>query len=52
MRAVGNANDANGLAIIISCHRIIGSQEQLVGYGGVLSLKISKASSSGMFTQS
>jgi methylated-DNA-[protein]-cysteine S-methyltransferase len=39
VRAVGNANGANGLAIIIPCHRIIGSQGELVGYGGGLSLK-------------
>tara|TARA_R110001599_G_scaffold106086_1_gene267395 strand:+ start:343 stop:855 length:513 start_codon:yes stop_codon:yes gene_type:complete len=39
VRAVGNANGANGLAIIIPRHRIIGSQGELVGYGGGLSLK-------------
>jgi len=39
VRAVGSANGANGLAIIIPCHRIIGSQGELVGYGGGLSLK-------------
>ncbi|OCH11868.1 methylated-DNA--[protein]-cysteine S-methyltransferase [Aliivibrio fischeri] len=39
VRAVGNANGANGLAIIIPCHRVIGSQGELVGYGGGLSLK-------------
>ena len=39
VRAVGNANGANGLAIIIPCHRIIGSQGELIGYGGGLSLK-------------
>lgn len=39
VRAVGNANGANGLVIIIPCHRIIGSQGELVGYGGGLSLK-------------
>lgn len=39
VRAVGNANGANGLAIIVPCHRIIGSQGELVGYGGGLSLK-------------
>jgi len=39
VRAVGNANGANGLAIIIPCHRIIGSQGELVGYGGGLPLK-------------
>mgnify|MGYP000754097975 CR=1 FL=1 len=39
VRAVGNANGANGLAIIIPCHRVIGSQGKLVGYGGGLPLK-------------
>ena len=39
VRAIGNANGANGLAIIIPCHRVIGSQGELVGYGGGLSLK-------------
>ncbi|WP_432458823.1 MULTISPECIES: methylated-DNA--[protein]-cysteine S-methyltransferase [unclassified Agarivorans] len=39
VRAVGNANGANSLAIIIPCHRIIGSQGTLVGYAGGLSLK-------------
>ncbi len=39
VRAVGNANSANGLAIIIPCHRIISSKGGLVGYSGGLSLK-------------
>jgi len=39
VRAVGNANGANGLAIIIPCHRIIGRQGALVGYAGGLPLK-------------
>ncbi|UPW17460.1 methylated-DNA--[protein]-cysteine S-methyltransferase [Agarivorans sp. TSD2052] len=39
VRAVGTANGANALAIIIPCHRIIGSQGELVGYGGGLPLK-------------
>ena len=38
-RAVGNANAANPISIIIPCHRIIGSGGELVGYGGGLSLK-------------
>jgi len=38
-RAVGNANAANPISIIIPCHRIIGSGGHLVGYGGGLSLK-------------
>lgn len=39
VRAVGNANAANPISIIVPCHRIIGSDGGLVGYGGGLSLK-------------
>jgi methylated-DNA-[protein]-cysteine S-methyltransferase len=39
VRAVGNANAANPISIIVPCHRIIGSGGELVGYGGGLSLK-------------
>ena len=35
-RAVGMANGRNPIAIIVPCHRIIGSQGALVGYGGGL----------------
>jgi methylated-DNA-[protein]-cysteine S-methyltransferase len=35
-RAVGNANNRNPVAIIIPCHRVIGSDGNLVGYGGGL----------------
>lgn len=40
VRAVGNANNRNKLPIIIPCHRVIGSNGNLVGYGGGLSKKI------------
>lgn len=33
-RAVGNANNKNPISIIVPCHRIIGSNNKLVGYGG------------------
>ena len=39
VRAVANANGANAIAIIIPCHRIIGSNGSLTGYGGGLPLK-------------
>ncbi|MBC7950158.1 MAG: methylated-DNA--[protein]-cysteine S-methyltransferase [Chitinophagaceae bacterium] len=35
-RAVANANGKNNVAIIIPCHRVIGSNKALVGYGGGL----------------
>src|SRR5439155_9859871 len=38
-RAVGTANGANPIAIIVPCHRVIGSNGALVGYGGGLSTK-------------
>lgn len=38
-RAVGMANAKNPIAIIIPCHRIIGSNGKLVGFGGGLELK-------------
>jgi methylated-DNA-[protein]-cysteine S-methyltransferase len=38
-RAVGLANGRNPIAIIIPCHRVIGSSGALVGYGGGLPRK-------------
>ncbi len=35
-RAVGGANGKNPIAIIIPCHRVIGSDGSLTGYGGGL----------------
>ncbi|HEY0975394.1 MAG TPA: methylated-DNA--[protein]-cysteine S-methyltransferase [Solimonas sp.] len=35
-RAIGAANGANRLALLIPCHRLIGKQGQLTGYGGGL----------------
>jgi methylated-DNA-[protein]-cysteine S-methyltransferase len=35
-RAVANANGKNNVAIIVPCHRVIGSNRDLVGYGGGL----------------
>ena len=38
-RAVGAANGANPVAIVVPCHRIIGTSGSLVGYGGGLERK-------------
>jgi methylated-DNA-[protein]-cysteine S-methyltransferase len=38
-RAVGAANGANPIAIIVPCHRVIGSSGKLVGFGGGLDTK-------------
>jgi methylated-DNA-[protein]-cysteine S-methyltransferase len=38
-RAVGGANARNPLAIILPCHRVIGSDGSLTGYGGGLECK-------------
>ena len=35
-REVGRANGANKISIIVPCHRVIGSDGSLVGYGGGL----------------
>ena len=39
IRAVGLANGANPISIIIPCHRVIGANGALVGYGGGLPTK-------------
>jgi methylated-DNA-[protein]-cysteine S-methyltransferase len=36
IRAVGAANGQNPISIIVPCHRIIGSNGKLIGYGGGL----------------
>ena len=38
-RAVGAANGANPIAIVVPCHRVIGSSGSLTGYGGGLDRK-------------
>ncbi len=39
VRAVGAANGANPVALIVPCHRVIGSNGSLTGYGGGLDRK-------------
>jgi methylated-DNA-[protein]-cysteine S-methyltransferase len=38
-RAVGNANNKNKIAIIVPCHRVIGSNGKLIGYAGGIDKK-------------
>ena len=38
-RAVGAANGQNPLAIVVPCHRVIGANGSLTGYGGGLPVK-------------
>jgi methylated-DNA-[protein]-cysteine S-methyltransferase len=39
MRAVGLANGANPIALIVPCHRVIGANGTLTGYGGGMERK-------------
>lgn len=39
VRAVGHANGANPIAIVVPCHRVVGASGKLVGYGGGLDIK-------------
>jgi len=38
-RAVGQANGRNPIAVIVPCHRVIGADGSLTGYGGGLERK-------------
>ena len=38
-RAVGGANNKNPISIVVPCHRVIGANGSLVGYGGGLNIK-------------
>lgn len=39
-RAVANANGANAISVFVPCHRVIGSDHSLTGYGGGLDTKL------------
>lgn len=39
IRAVGRANGQNPIPIVIPCHRVIGSDDSLIGYGGGIERK-------------
>lgn len=39
VRAVGNANNRNPLPLVFPCHRVIGTNGSLTGYGGGIELK-------------
>lgn len=39
VRAVGMANNRNPVTIVVPCHRVIGADGKLVGYGGGLEMK-------------
>ncbi|MBE8718511.1 methylated-DNA--[protein]-cysteine S-methyltransferase [Cellvibrio polysaccharolyticus] len=39
VRAVGMANGANPISIVVPCHRVIGANRSLTGYGGGLDRK-------------
>ncbi len=38
-RAVGSANNRNPISVIIPCHRVVGADGSLTGYGGGLDMK-------------
>ncbi len=49
IRAVGQANHHNPIPIIIPCHRVIGSDGKLVGFGGGLPMKQQLLAHEGIF---
>lgn len=51
VRAVGAANGANPVPIIVPCHRVIGSNGKLTGYAGGLELKQQLLSLEGLAQQ-
>jgi methylated-DNA-[protein]-cysteine S-methyltransferase len=51
VRAVGLANGQNPIAIIVPCHRVIGKNGDLVGYGGGMDRKIWLLQHEGAFAE-
>lgn len=51
VRAVANANGANSMSIFAPCHRVIGSDHSLTGYGGGLDVKRKLLELEGCFPQ-
>jgi methylated-DNA-[protein]-cysteine S-methyltransferase len=39
VRAVGHANGTNPIAVVVPCHRVIGADGSLTGYGGGIERK-------------
>lgn len=51
VRAVGLANGQNPVAIIIPCHRVIGKNGELIGYGGGMDKKLWLLQHEGAFAE-
>jgi methylated-DNA-[protein]-cysteine S-methyltransferase len=51
VRAVGLANGQNPIAIIVPCHRVIGKDGELVGYGGGMDKKLWLLQHEGAFAE-
>jgi methylated-DNA-[protein]-cysteine S-methyltransferase len=51
IRAVGLANGQNPIAIVVPCHRVIGKNGDLVGYGGGVDKKIWLLQHEGAFSE-
>ncbi len=49
-RAVGAANGANPIAIIIPCHRVVGGDGRLTGFGGGIPIKAALLAHEGVLT--
>ena len=52
VRAVGAANGANPVAVVVPCHRVIGTDGTLTGYGGGLERKQWLLAHEGVISQS